>query len=71
MLDNMGQLSWRNETVVYLSCNVEHVLQQLSGKVSIFREPDLGNELTAIAVLESPKNRRVLKKLKLLQNKGA
>lgn len=68
MLEHHDNLTWKNETVVYLRCDVLKTLSQLAGEdVSIFREPDLGNEITAFALLGNEHNRRILKKLKVLQ----
>jgi hypothetical protein len=44
------------------------MLWKLEGEdISIFREPDLDNEMTAIAVLGNPHNERLFKKLPLLK----
>lgn len=68
MLEHHDNLTWKNETVVYLSCDILKTLSSLGTEdVSIFREPDLGNEITAAAVLGNERNMRVLKKLKTLQ----
>jgi hypothetical protein len=68
MLEHHNDLKWKNETVIYLSCNIEQMLYKLNGDdISIFREPDLGNEITALAVLGNHYNEPVLKKLRLLQ----
>lgn len=68
MLEHHDNLTWKNETVIYLSCDILKTLSSLGTEdVSIFREPDLGNEITAAAVLGNERNMRVLKKLKTLQ----
>jgi hypothetical protein len=68
MLEHLENLSWKNETVVYLSCNIEKMLYILEGQdISIFREPDLDNRITALAVLGNSQNEKVLKKLRLLK----
>ena len=68
MLEHSNNLYWKNETVVYLSCNVEKMKYLLEwDDISIFREPDLNNKLTAIAVVGNPRNERMFKKLRLLQ----
>lgn len=68
MLEHSDNLYWKNETVVYLSCNVEKMKYLLEwDDISIFREPDLNNKLTAIAVVGNPRNGRMFKKLRLLQ----
>ncbi len=68
MLDHLNDLRWKNETVVFLSCDIEKMLFLLEGEdFSTFREPDLDNQLTAIAVLANSKNRKLFKHLKLLQ----
>mgnify|MGYP007032371710 FL=1 len=68
MLEHSDNLYWKNETVVYLSCNVEKMKYLLEwDDISIVREPDLNNKLTAIAVVGNPRNERMFKKLRLLQ----
>ena len=68
MLEHSDNLYWKNETVVYLSCNVEKMKYLLEwDDISIFREPDLNNKLTSIAVVGNPRNERMFKKLRLLQ----
>jgi hypothetical protein len=67
MIEHSNNLYWQNETVVYLSCDIQSILWKLGDDdISIFREPDLDNIITAIAVVGNAKNERVLKKLKLL-----
>ena len=68
MWEHSDNLYWKNETVVYLSCNVDKMKYLLEwDDISIFREPDLNNKLTAIAVVGNPRNERMFKKLRLLQ----
>jgi hypothetical protein len=68
MLDHSDNLRWKNETVVFLSCDIEKMLFLLEGEdFSAFREPDLDNQLTSIAVLANSENRKLFKHLKLLQ----
>jgi hypothetical protein len=39
MLEHSDNLYWKNETVVYLTCNIEKMLYYLKGEdISIFRE---------------------------------
>ena len=49
---------WQNHTVVYLSCDIDNIVRKIQNKftgkfnckeISFFNEPDLDNELTAIA----------------------
>ena len=68
MLEHSDNLYWKNETVVYLTCNIEKMLYYLKGEdISIFREPDIGNAITSIAVVGNPYNERLFKKLRLLK----
>lgn len=68
VLEHHDNLYWKNETVVYLSCDIEKMLYVLRDQdISIFREPDLDNALTSIAVVGNPANMKFLKHLKLLQ----
>ena len=68
MLEHHDNLYWKNETVVYLSCNIEKMRNLLEGEdITIFREPDLDNKLTSIAVVGNPYNIRMFKHLKLLK----
>lgn len=62
--------TWRNETLVYLGVNDENELLDWKERLDYrnikyvaFREPDIGNELTAIATLTGGK---IFKKLKLI-----
>jgi hypothetical protein len=68
MLEHSDNLYWKNETVVYLSCNINQTLYRLCKEdVTIFREPDLDYAVTAAAVVGNPRNERLFKRLKLLQ----
>lgn len=68
MLEHHDNLYWKNETVVYLSCDIEKMLYVLRDQdISIFREPDLDNAITSIAVVGNPDNMKFFKHLKLLQ----
>lgn len=62
--------SWQNDTLVYLTTRDEWSLCRWADKLDSkdikwvgFREPDLGNQLTAIAVLSDGK---IFKNLELL-----
>ena len=71
MLKNPGQVKeWGNHTLIYLRVNNEEqlkfwidVIEMSDGKCVIFREPDLENEITAIATYC---NGKLFKGLKLL-----
>ena len=65
-----NETSWNNGTLVYLRVPNEEHLRKLSDRLdgygmdySVFREPDMDNELTALA---STEGRRFFSKLKLL-----
>ena len=67
MLEHSDNPVWKNDTVVYLSCDIEKMLCLLEDEdISIFREPDIGNVITSIAVISNERNKRLFKKLKLL-----
>jgi hypothetical protein len=62
--------SWNNETLIYLTTKDESTLNRWVDKLDFrgikwvgFREPDLGNQLTAIAALSDG---RIFKNLELL-----
>jgi hypothetical protein len=62
--------TWQNETLVYLGVDNENELTKWKRKLEFrnmkyaaFREPDIGNQLTAIATLTDGK---IFKKLKLI-----
>lgn len=59
-----GQGSWRNNTLIYLQVRDEVELLEWYGKLGCvgFREPDIGDQLTAIIHLSDGK---VFRKLKL------
>jgi hypothetical protein len=68
MLEHSNNLDWKNETLIYLSCNIEQMIYRLDREdITLFREPDLNNQITAIAVLGNEQNQKVFKKLKLLK----
>lgn len=51
VLDHPG--GWRNEFLIYVYADIEEWIEKLEHRnieCSIFREPDLGNKITAIAV---------------------
>lgn len=70
MIDNKSNRnSWNNEYLIYLSCNValwKYKLLSKGKKISEFHEPDLGNKLTAICLVD---NGRLFKKLPLLRSR--
>lgn len=48
--------SWKNEYLIYLSCDVSKwkgILEKKHKKFSAFYEPDLGNRLTAISIVDT------------------
>lgn len=56
--------SWKNEYLIFLKANVglwERKLRQSGRDFSIFREPDLGNKVTAIALEDSGETFKNLK----------
>jgi hypothetical protein len=66
----LREQTWRNETLVYLGVNNENELLDWKERLSFrnmryaaFREPDIGNQLTAVATLTDGK---IFKKLKCL-----
>ncbi len=63
LLDHPGQ-TWNNSYLIYLKCNLFSMrrrLIKLQRDFSEFREPDLNNELTAIAIEDNGKLFRNLK----------
>ncbi len=57
---------WNNEYLIYLSANVskwKNKLNTLGIDFTVFKEPDLDNKITALAILG---NDRLFKKLKLV-----
>lgn len=67
LLDHPEQ-TWNNEYLIFLTGDLEKA-QYLIGDndCSKFYEPDLGNELTSIAILGDDENKKWLKKFKLLK----
>lgn len=59
----LAQLSVKNEDELK---SLIHKLQKNNIKHSIFREPDLGNQITAIAIEPSEKTRRIVSHLPLM-----
>lgn len=66
----LNSSQWRNSTLIYLGVRGLHQLENLKRKLEYeeiehyaFYEPDLGNQITAIA---SDKNSTIFKKLNLL-----
>lgn len=59
----LAQLSVENEDALK---HLIHKLQKANIKYSIFREPDLGNEITAIAIEPSDKTRKLISHLPLM-----
>ena len=59
--------TWNNSYLIYLKCNLYSMkrrLIKLGKDFSEFREPDLGNKLTAIAIEDSGKLFRTLHTVK-------
>ena len=55
LLDNRTTLDWNNEYLIYLYADIEKWSKKLEIKElrhSKFREPDLGNALTSIAMVD-------------------
>ena len=68
MIEHIDNLYWKNETVVYLSCDIEKVLYKLRDEdITIFREPDLNNKITSAAIVGNERTKSVFKNLKLLK----
>lgn len=59
----LAQLSVENEDSLK---NLIHKLQKANIKYSIFREPDLDNQITAIAIEPSEKTRKLVSSLPLM-----
>ena len=62
-----GQNRWYNEYLIYLSVDINKWKQllDLTGSLySEFYEPDLDNQLTSIAILESDMNNKLKRKIK-------
>lgn len=65
-LDNSDSKDWNNGYLIYLYADIDrwaNKLERLNYKFSVFKEPDLDNELTAISILCDGK---LFKNLKLL-----
>lgn len=65
LLEHPGQ-TWNNSYLIYLKCNLFEMkrrLIKLDRDFSEFKEPDLNNKLTAIAIED---NGRLFKNLKLV-----
>ena len=65
MLDNQDSL-WKNDYLIYVKGDVEQIVNKLEHRSiphSQFREPDLDNKLTAIALYG---NNNIVSKLKLV-----
>ena len=64
-----GQSEWNNEYLIYLQVDLEDIIDDLAFiDHSEFYEPDLGNKLTSISILEkhmSNKLKRYIKTCKL------
>ena len=66
LLEHPNQ-EWNNSYLIYLKCNLYSMrrrLIKLGKDFSEFREPDLGNKLTAIAIEDSGKLFRTLHTVK-------
>ncbi len=62
---------WNNGTMIYLGVNNEHSLLEWSKKLDVYKkqhvvffEPDIGNEMTALAIIDDGK---IFSKLSLLK----
>ena len=66
LLEHSDQ-KWNNHYLIYLKCNIYSMLMTLDMNhidYSCFREPDLGNKVTAIAIYSKKSN--LTNKLKLI-----
>jgi hypothetical protein len=66
LLDNRATQVWNNSYLIYLYADLEkwiYKLTQKSYKFSTFNEPDLNNQLTAIAIENDGSIFRNLKKV--------
>lgn len=64
---------WRNETLIYLRVKDEEELQiwnqrfaELGVNQTPFQEPDLDNEMTALAVISTPEVEKLMSVMKLV-----
>ena len=68
LLDNEGKRNcWRNNTLIYLVCDIKKIKSKLDRRCkrySIWREPDMDNTITAIAIENSG---HMFSKLKILE----
>lgn len=63
-----GQNKWSNEYLIYLKADLEYIKDELMNcNYSEFFEPDLDNQLTAIAIHESDMTDRLKRKIKKLK----
>lgn len=63
-----GQNKWSNDYLIYLKADLEYIKNELMGcNYSEFFEPDLDNQLTAIAIHESDMTDRLKRKIKKLK----
>ena len=65
--------AWDNQRLIYLNVDTQgdldkmiYKMKKLDIKHSYFKEPDIGNEITAMSVVVSEDKRRYFKKLKLI-----
>lgn len=58
----LGLLSVEDEVALY---KLTEEAQRLNIQFSIFREPDIGNQMTAIALAPGPKSKKLCSRLKL------
>ena len=69
IIDHPNQ-KWNNQYLIYLSANIiewKEKLNLLNRDFSLFKEPDLNNKTTAIAITDSGK---LFKNLKLISYNG-
>jgi hypothetical protein len=66
MIEN-PQSEWKNNYLIYLKADLSKLIEKLDRfgiYYTVFREPDLGNQITAIAVLD---HRILFKRLQLVK----
>lgn len=66
MIEN-PQSEWKNNYLIYLKADLSKLIEKLDRfgiYYTVFREPDLGNRITAIAVLD---HRILFKRLQLVK----